>query len=392
MAADGAAVGPVDAAYRVALLDWLACAAGGRDEPAAGAARALGEGLSERVAATGTAGHVLDFDDTYLPGLAHLSAPTAPVALVLGAELGATAAEALAAYAAGFEAMGALSALNHPAIRERGWHPTAVCGAVGSAVTASCLLGLDPERTAIAARLALLRAGGLQAAFGSDGKSLQVGLTAAAGVAAARLAQAGASVGTEVARGFEQAFGARWSDDVLRQAADGRAVRENWIKAYPCCLQTHSAIEAAELAREARGVPAGEIAVAVHPVSRLTAFRDAVSTGLEAKFSIPYLTAYTLLHGPPGVRSFDAVDPDASALAERIAVRTDPGLLESEAVLEAEGRELARVEAALGSPARPMDESALAEKVRSLAGSALAGVLEDGAVSARSVLEAASLV
>src|SRR5205085_4775521 len=149
-------------------------------------------------------------------------------------------------------------------------------------------------------------------------------------------------------------------------------------------LQTHSAIETAELVREAHGVPAGALAVAVHPVSRLTAFRNAVSTGLEAKFSITYLTAYTLLHGPPGVRSFDGVDPDASALAERIAVRADPALLESEAVLEAGGRELARVEAALGSPARPMDESALAEKVRSLAGNALAGVLEDGAVSAHS--------
>ena len=79
-------------------------------------------------------------------------------------------------------------------------------------------------------------------------------------------------------------------------------------------------------------------------------------------------------------------------MAERIVVGTDPALLESEAVLEAQGRELARVEAALGSPARPMDESALAEKVRSLAGTALAGVLEDGAVSARSVLESASLV
>jgi len=39
-----------------------------------------------------------------------------------------------------------------------------------------------------------------------------------------------------------------------------------------------------------------------------------------------------------------------------------------------------------------MDESALAEKVRSLAGTALAGVLEDGAVSAQSVLESASVV
>src|SRR5215218_568042 len=57
--------------HATALLDWLACAARGREEPAARAARTLGPGLSERVAAAGAAGHVLDFDDTYLPGLAH---------------------------------------------------------------------------------------------------------------------------------------------------------------------------------------------------------------------------------------------------------------------------------------------------------------------------------
>ena len=67
-------------AYRVALLDWVACAARGAGEPAARAARAAGDGVLDRVAFAGTAGHVLDFDDTYLPGLAHLSAPTAPSA------------------------------------------------------------------------------------------------------------------------------------------------------------------------------------------------------------------------------------------------------------------------------------------------------------------------
>src|SRR5947209_16939286 len=107
--------------YRTAMLDWLACAVAGRGEPAARAARSLGD----EVVALGAAGHVLDFDDTYAPGLAHLSAPTAPTALVVGASVGATVGEALAAYAAGFEATGALSAANHPALRERGWHPTA---------------------------------------------------------------------------------------------------------------------------------------------------------------------------------------------------------------------------------------------------------------------------
>ena len=377
----------VDGAYRTAFLDWLACAVGGREEPAYRAARTLGDGLAERVVALGAAGHVLDYDDTHAPSLAHLSAPTAPAALVLGADLGAGLSEVLKAYAAGFEAMGAVAAANHPGIRERGWHPTSVCGVVGAAVAGARILSLDDDRAEHAVRLALLRAGGLQAAFGSDGKALQVGMASAAGATAARLAAAGATAGEEVYAGLEAAFGARWPAEAPER--DDEAIRGNWIKAYPCCLQTHGAIEAAARVREETGLPDGEIEVVVHPVSLQTAWRTAVANGLEAKFSIPYLTAFTLLYGAPGLDAFRAVDPAAQALAaERIVVRTDVAMLESEAAIEAGGERLAHVEAALGSPARPMDEHALAAKVRELAGERLDGLLDDPARPAAELLEA----
>ena len=51
--------------------------------------------------------------------------------------------------------------------------------------------GCSAPTPTTAAALAALRAGGLRAAFGSDGKSIQVGLAAATGVAAARLARGG---------------------------------------------------------------------------------------------------------------------------------------------------------------------------------------------------------
>ena len=364
--------------YADALLDWLACAAGGRDQPAAQSARATGD----PVLAAGAAGHVLDFDDTFLPGLAHLSAPTAPVALVLGHEVGATVGEAIAAYAAGFEAMGALAAASHPALYERGFHPTAVCGALGAAIVAARLLDAD-ERTASA--IALLGAGGLRAAFGSDGKALQVGMAAATGLGAARLAAEGASVPLErVASGFEDAYGARFASP-----GGEPAIAENWIKAYPCCLQAHSAIEAAE---RARPVPGDErLRVTVHPISVAAASYGEPSDGLQAKFSIPYLVAYTLLHGPPSVTSFEGLEPDALEGVARVDVRTDASLLESEARLDAGGRELARVEAALGSPARPMSAGQLADKVRSLAGADLDGVLDDPDRPVRDLLDAAGL-
>src|SRR5438874_6696702 len=132
----------VDPRYGVAFLDWLSCCSAGASERAARCAQAVADGVSDRVRAAAIAGHVLDFDDTYVPGLAHLSAPTAPVALILGAQVGASVGAALAAYAAGFEAMGALAAASHPRLYGSGWHPTTVCGVVGAAITAAHLLEL----------------------------------------------------------------------------------------------------------------------------------------------------------------------------------------------------------------------------------------------------------
>jgi 2-methylcitrate dehydratase PrpD len=376
--------------HRLAFTDWLACAARGAREPAAVAARAAGEGLLERVAAAGAAGHVLDFDDTYGPGLAHLSAATAPAALVLGAQLGADVGATLTAYAAGFEAMGVLTRACHPALYDGGWHPTAVCGSAGAAVVAARLYGLDPARERRAVALAMLRSGGLRAAFGSDGKALQVGLAAAAGVHAARLAAGGAAVDPDAIAGaragFAEAFGVATGAatlDAMLDAADGTtttatatAAAENWIKAYPCCLQTHAAIDAA---LALGGPPAADarLTVAVHPVSRQAAALDEVADGLQAKFSIPYLTAYTLLHGAPGLDAFEQVDADTAALARRVRIRTDAALGAAEAIIERDGRAVARITAPRGSPGNPLDAAALSAKVRALAGDALDGALDD---------------
>lgn len=377
----------IDTRYKLAFLDWLACALAGVKEEAAQAAKRAGKEVYDQVLVAGTAGHVLDFDDTYGPGLAHLSAPTAPAALVLGARVGATIGEVLQAYAAGFEAMGRLARASHPELYDRGWHPTAVCGVVGSATAAARILKLEDEPTSVAVRIALLRAGGLRAAFGSDGKSLQVGMAAATGIQATRLAEAGATIPEDLPTapaGFERVYGAAWAENM-----EGRpSVEDNWIKAYPCCLQTHAPIEAAELARQQGASTSDGVTVIVHPVSLQAAAYENVETGLQAKFSIPYTVAYTLLFGPPELKAFVGVDDDVRRAAQEIDVVTDPEFLESEAVVVM-GTVRTRIEAAIGSPQRPMDAAALASKVRLLAGERLDGVLDDAERPARDLVEIA---
>ena len=115
-------------------------------------------------------------------------------------------------------------------------------------------------------------------------------------------------------------------------------------------------------ARSRRRRPDGPLVVLAHPVSRQAAGYDGVETPLQAKFSIPYTTAFTLLHGGPRVASFAALDADAQALAERIEVRTDAALGESEFALLAGGEELARVDAARGSPLHPLSPEDLARQ------------------------------
>jgi 2-methylcitrate dehydratase PrpD len=256
-----------------------------------------------------------------------------------------------------------------------------VCGVVGAAVAASCILGLDEEPASHAAGLALLEASGLLAAFGTDAKSLQVGMAAAGGVRAARLAHAGAATNVEaVRRGYEHAYGATWTEPDPASPA----IRENWIKAYPCCLQTHSAIDAAALARAA-GVGAGPILVRTHPLSLQAAPYRVPATPLEAKFSIPYTTAFTFLHGPPTVADFSELDHEVLHLAAEVKVDADPGLDQSETVLEtADGRSFA-VHAAIGSPERPMSDEQLRAKVRSLTSLPIEELVRDE-VSAADVL------
>jgi 2-methylcitrate dehydratase PrpD len=158
---------------------------------------------------------------------------------------------------------------------------------------------------------------------------------------------------------------------------------------WPCCLMSHSAVQAASEAREALAASAAPIEVVVHPVARRAAAYDDVADGLQAKFSIPYLVAYVVLHGEPEPASFDGVDPEARALAAaRVRLHVDAGLRQAEAVVALNGDEVARVPASRGSPEAPMDAGELQAKCRLLAGDRLDALLDDPDAPAQSLLDA----
>lgn len=335
---------------RLGFADTLAVMLAGRAEPvtravAAHAARALapgpvpwlfgaGRGTAEAAAMVdATAAHALDFDDYAFSN--HVSAVLVPVILACAA--GAqdrSGARMAAAYAAGYEVWADLMAREPDHLHSKGWHPTAVFGPVGAAAAAAHLAGLDAEAATNALALAASHAGGLMANFGSMTKPYHAGMAAASGVRAVRLTEAGLTaqpVALESPVGLLAALSPDRRADRTTPPAFGRRwriveARIN-IKKYPTVGASQRVIDAlVGLHAEGRMPPADRIAAVVPRVSvkhaAVMPFADP-RTPAEAKFSLPFACAATILWGRVGLAEMTEVrlaDPALRALMARVRV------------------------------------------------------------------------
>lgn len=317
--------------------------------------------------------HVLDFDDLHMASTTHISAMCVPVALASGGD-----ARAYLAGAGVMARLGTALGWRHYSL---GWHATCTAGAPAAAVTAALARGLDAERTARAIALAVPASGGLQHAFGTAGKALQVGFAADAGVRAAALAEAGATADTTVLDAWIRLVGGRstnWSDAGC--AVPGGLA----IKLYPCCYALQRPISALV---ELGPLPIDEIRsirVATPASSLQPLIHERPTTGLQGKFSLQYAIAAVLLDGRPNLSSFtdDAVRrAEAQRLLSLVEVTKEQGgdgLLAGDVRIEIsfKGGEAARTDLALppGAPDRPPTEAELRHKLQACVGEAAEGL------------------
>jgi 2-methylcitrate dehydratase PrpD len=349
-----------------ALVDTLAVATAARKHP-------IGDLLGElpEDAAWAVLAHVLDFDDLHIETTTHASAVCVPAVLAAGGDA--------RAYLAGAGAMVRLGRVLGWPHYMAGWHPTCTAGAPGAAVGAAVAMGLGADEVATAIALAVPAAGGVQRAFGTTGKALQVGFAVHAGVRAARLAAAGA---TADARALDQ-----WltlvEGDPARLELGGPAVPGGLaIKLFPCCYALQRPIAAVRALDDVEPERVARVVVRTPESSLAPLIHSAPTTGLEAKFSLEYAIAATLLDGRPGLASFsdDAVArPAAQALLRRVEV--DPiaggeGLLAGEVTIDVTLDDSSSLATALdvppGAPQRPPSPDELAAKVADCAGDAQA--------------------
>jgi 2-methylcitrate dehydratase PrpD len=342
------------------LLDTVAVTLAARDHPVTALAARLGEGGH-----WAAAGHVLDFDDLHMPSTTHVSAVCVPTALAAGG-----GARAYLAAAGVMARLG--TALGWPHY-SAGWHATCTAGAPASAAGAALAMGLDSDRITTAIALAVPAAGGVQRAFGTDAKSLQVGFAVDAGLRAAQLSAAGASADEQALDAWLHAVGAKPGGLDLTGPAvpDGLA-----IKMYPCCYALQRPISAvADLAGQARLNPCDvrRIELRTMEATVVPLIHHRPDTGLQGKFSLEYAVAAALLDDHPGFASFTdaAVRRDAARrLGSLVETQLVPGgdwLLDGELQIKIHTGNGAVHHAVLryppGSPARPPSPAQLSAKL-----------------------------
>jgi 2-methylcitrate dehydratase PrpD len=347
----------------------------------------------------GTLAHSLDFDDTHLPSVLHPSSAVVPAALAVAEATGASGPALLDAAGVGVEitvrlGMGGYSAeLGNSEFFERGQHATAICGAVGAAVAAAMLRGLDAERIADAAGIAASMGSGLLEANRTGGtvKRVHCGWAAHAGVVAADLARHGLTGPPTVIEGrfgFLQAFCGDRADPgaVIDRLGEHWELPGIFFKPYPCNHFTHAGIDAA-LTLRSRGIQAADVveielgvpSPVLRTIAEPAAEKARPRSGYHAAFSGPYTVAAALIGGGGlGLGHDDftdeaAADPARLALAAKVHCVPDaradalfphqfPAVLR---VLTADGtRHEVRVDANRGGPDNPLSSDELATKFR----------------------------
>jgi 2-methylcitrate dehydratase PrpD len=354
---------------RQCFLDWLGVTLAGSREPLTqilleevgeegGNPQALLIGLGRKATihqaamVNGSASHALDYDDVQWEMSGHPSVPIVPGLLALTEHLGASGAEFMAAFVAGFETECRIGLLVNPGHYAKGWHATGTLGTFGSAAACASLLRLDQERWQHTLGIAAAQAAGLKSMFGTMCKPLHAGKAAANGLRAATLAARGFTSNPEAletAQGFGATQTATYQPErCLAGPANGFSLRSVLFKYHAACYGTHSTIEGVLRLKEDHKIDPGAvraIRLRVPPGNLNMCNIPEPKTPLEGKFSLRFTAALALGYGDATETAFttDRVnDPDLTSLRDRVTVVGDESITgATEVTVElADGRQL----------------------------------------------------
>jgi 2-methylcitrate dehydratase PrpD len=276
--------------------------------------------------ANGTFGHGLDYDDRGM--LSHAASLLLAALMAIGEKSDAAGKDILEATIIGREVGHALS----EGMRHVGFHKMAVFGRIGATVACAKLLRLDVNQIQMALGIAGSMASGVSHNHGTMTKPLHAGLAARDGVIAAEMAARGWTSGDRILEhpaGFMASFCGDsvnvWSL-IKNLGKPFRVQQAVGIKKYPCGGANHRVIDALLALMKEHSFDYRDVEEVEVPQSYQSHYIMIAKprTGLEAKFSMVYIPAATLVQGYIDIDTFTderIQDPRIQQTMEKIRVR-----------------------------------------------------------------------
>ena len=316
---------------------------------AAGPCRILGRGdrvsLTAAAFANGALPQALEFDDTHVESIVHMSSPAVAAALALSETQVISGRGLLTAVAMANEISCRVGSVYSGELHKRGFHPTGLFAPFGVTYLAGLLLGLDPEALAAAAGICGSFAAGLLECWvdGTQSKFLHSGWAAQSGLTAAFLARAGTTGPAQVFEGRFGLFASHVQDAEAHR--DFRRIdqdlgthwesRNSSFKPFPAAHVIHPYIDAILRLRQEHQIQPADVQRIDCPV---TAFivpivcepaeeKFAPASDSHGRVSLPYTLAEALYRGELGKNAYAEESlrhPEILALARRIHYRVDP--------------------------------------------------------------------
>jgi 2-methylcitrate dehydratase PrpD len=384
------------------VFNWVGCCLGGAREVTTDRAIAALAEFSGRPEATvlgrrerldimhaalmnGITSHVLDYDDTHLQTIIHPAGPVGSAILALGERRTTSGRDFMHAFVLGVEVECRIGNAVYPSHYERGFHITGTAGVFGAAAAAGKLLGLNQQQMTWALGIAATQSAGLKEMFGTMCKPFHPGSAGQNGLKAALLASkdfTSSDRGIEAPEGFAFAYSdERDFSQITNNLGGTFEVVKNTYKPFACGIVTHPIIDGCIQLRNENHLTADQIAkvsLRVNPLVLSLTGKTAPQTGLEAKFSIFYISAAAIIHGLAGPNQFtdEAVrDPEVIRLQNTVEATIDDNVSTEAAFVRItlkDGRVLDKhIEHAVGSVERPLSKDALELKFRDQASVAL---------------------
>ena len=269
----------------------------------------------------GTAGNALGYDDMYREGLNHPGVATITAALTIADIVPVTGKEFITGIVVGYEVFNRLSHLLIPS-HYKYWHVTATAGTFGAAAVAASMMKLSPTEIISALGAAGTQAAGLQECVGNMNQRSHHGIAARNGVLGALMASQGYYGAPHILDGPAGLIRAMsdFDGDCLEPFADlgtKYLILDTSFKFYPCCGHIHGCAEAAiEVAVENDIQPAdiSRITVGTYKTAITNSGNPNPQNVLQAKFSVPYCVAKSILERRLTMQEFVAWPPSAETL------------------------------------------------------------------------------